>query len=191
MLQIPENREKLTPPSTSPAAQGRQIAQPAPECRTGPAPGRNAFSPPKNRDTFFSTFSESQLGEFRLPLQHWGKMRQEHRAVPPHSQSRVQILVPMGGQVTPASWAKASTELWMCKMLTHKYEPVHLMRACTHPTSQGGGWEAIAWLEKGGTSHKPLMLLCNLDKDEAVWLHDVGPGLFLQFKAAELSPKSH
>lgn len=51
----PRKQGKFTSSSTSPAAQARQIAQSAPECRTGPASGRNAFSP-KNGDTPFSPF---------------------------------------------------------------------------------------------------------------------------------------
>lgn len=70
---------KFTSSSTSPAAQGRQIAQPALECRTGPISGRTVFSPPKQGYFFL-----------HISLDHsWvsscsGKMRQEH------SQTRVQ-----------------------------------------------------------------------------------------------------
>lgn len=65
------------------------------------------------------------------------------------------------------------------------------MTACTHPASRGGGWEADAWLEKGGTSHELLTLLCSLDKYEAVWLRVLGSGPSLWFKAIEPNPKAH
>lgn len=76
-------------------------------------------------------------------------------------------------------------------MLTHKYEPApsdDSMHTSSIPGQREG---SSAWLEKGGASHKPLTLLCTLDKYEAVWLRVLGPGPSLEFKADELSPKSH
>lgn len=119
VLQIPESRKSShSPPHPLQPREDRLPSQPQ-SAGLVQHQGEMLF-PPKTGILFSPHFSESQLGEFRLPLKHWGEMRQEDRAEPPIARPGHRAWCPRGS----AGWAKARTELWMCKMLTQKHQPV-------------------------------------------------------------------